>query len=100
MTIIAAATFCQRRARVSVSVTSGAVEGAALAEPVAGIAAALVPLDGVMAATAGVLVGVCWNAASRTMPEEDVGVTAAETRLESVSRLSRARSVRNSAACW
>src|ERR1700730_17234401 len=93
----AAAAFCQRRARLGVSVTTVAVEAIALA---GSVAAALVPLAGVMVATPGELLGACWKTASRTAPAEDVGITAAETRLEPVSRLTRARSVRNSAACW
>jgi len=75
------------------------VEGrATFAALVVGVAAATVPLAGVATAT-GALKGVCWKAASRAAPDEDVGITAAETRLESVSRLNLARSVRISAAC-
>src|SRR4029077_8470557 len=99
ITTIAAATLCQRRLGIAAPVV-GPVAETVLACALAGLAAALVPLGGVIAATPGVLMGICWNAASRTTPDEEVGITAAETRLESVSRLSRARSVRNSAACW
>src|SRR5271155_4755072 len=98
MTKIAAATFCHRR--TGAAAIAGAAEGATLVVTVAAGAAALVPLGGVITATPGVLEAAGCKAASRIAPEEDVGIAAEETRLESVSRFRRARSVRSSAACW
>src|ERR1700751_3637639 len=77
-------------------------EGAAtapLVPPAMGFAAALMALAGVATAT-DALCGACWNAVSRTAPDPEVGITAADERPESVSRFSLARSGRISAACW
>src|ERR1700678_1706110 len=66
------------------------------------IEAALVPLGGVAATTAGAPNADCCivlGAGSAT-PGDGACLAAAEIRLESESRRSRARSVRNSAACW
>ena len=72
-----------------------------LASPaLAAAVAALVPLIGVAVATAGLLEGAACIAASVAIPEFCADTTAAEMRLDPVSRFKRARSVRNSAACW
>src|ERR1700735_3227748 len=64
---------------------------------------ALVPLGGVAATTAGSPNADCCTAplgGVPVTPSDCACIAAAEIRLESESRRSRARSVRNSAACW